>query len=78
MPRLTDAAVKRLPKPAAGNRLTFDDAVAGFAARVTASGHRGFVLNYETREGRQRRYTIGSLGDWTTPTPEQRPAGCGR
>jgi integrase len=65
MPRLTDAAVKRLPKPAAGNRLTFDDAVAGFAARVTASGHRGFVLNYETREGRQRRYTIGSLGDWT-------------
>src|SRR4029077_2293843 len=49
----------------AGNRLTFDDAVAGFAARVTASGHRGFVLNYETREGRQRRYTIDSLGDWT-------------
>ena len=65
MPRLTDAVVKRLPSPPAGNRLTFDSEVAGFAARVTAGGHRGFVLNYETKDRRQRRYTIGSLGDWT-------------
>jgi integrase len=65
MPRLTDALVKRLPAPAKGNRLTFDDGVSGFAARITAAGHRGFVLNYE-KDGRQRRYTIGSLGDWTT------------
>jgi integrase len=36
----------------------------GFAARITANGHRGFVLNYE-RGGRQRRYTIGTFGDWT-------------
>jgi integrase len=64
MPRLTDALVKRLPAPAKGNRLTFDDGVSGFAARVTAGGHRGFVLNYEIN-GRQRRYTIGTLGDWT-------------
>jgi integrase len=64
MPRLTDTVVKRLPLPAAGNRLHFDDTVPGFAARVTANGHRGFVLNYE-RGGRQRRYTIGTFGDWT-------------
>jgi hypothetical protein len=64
MPRLTDSLVKKLPLPARGNRLTFDDQVAGFAARVTAASHRGFILNYEIR-GRQRRYTIGSLGDWT-------------
>jgi integrase len=64
MPRLTDAVVKRLPKPVSGNRLTFDDTVPGFAARITANGHRGFVLNYE-RGGRQRRYTIGTFGDWT-------------
>ena len=62
---LTDALVKRLPKPDRGNRLTFDDAVSGFAARITSAGHRGFVLNYELAS-RQRRYTIGALGDWTT------------
>jgi hypothetical protein len=64
MPRLTDAVLKRLPLPATGNRLHFDDTVPGFAARITANGHRGFVLNYE-RGGRQRRYTIGTFGDWT-------------
>ena len=62
---LTDAVVKRLPLPASGNKLTFDAAVAGFAARVTAAGARSFVLNYETKAGRQRRITIGALGDWT-------------
>jgi Arm DNA-binding domain/Phage integrase family len=71
MPHLTDALVKRLPKPDRGNRLFFDDQVPGFAARITAAGYRSFVLNYEVNS-RQRRYTIGALGDWTTAAARAR------
>jgi integrase len=63
--RLTDTGVKRLPAPARGNVITWDTAVTGLGARVTAAGHRAFVLAYRTRAGRQRRYTIGSFPDWS-------------
>jgi integrase len=63
---LADALIKRLPVPAKGNRITYDDAVAGFGARVTANGHRGFILNYRTKAGRERRITIGEFPNWTT------------
>jgi integrase len=63
--RLTDAAVKRLPVPATGNKITYDPALPGFGVRVTAAGHRAFVLTYWNRAGRQRRYTIGSFPDWS-------------
>jgi integrase len=63
--RLTDAAVKRLPAPAKGNRITYDPALPGFGVRVTAAGHRAFVLTYYNRTGRQRRYTIGAFPDWS-------------
>ena len=61
--RLTDAGVKRLPVPAQGNRITYDPSTPGFGCRVTAGGHRAFVLTYYNRAGRQRRYTIGSFPD---------------
>ena len=41
--RLTDRIVKRLPAPARGNKVTYDDAVKGFGVRVTAAGARAFV-----------------------------------
>ena len=63
--RLTDASVKRLPLPAQGNRITYDPSTPGFGCRVTAAGHRAFVLTYYNRAGRQRRYTIGSFPDWS-------------
>jgi integrase len=63
---LTDGVVKSLPPPEAGNRITYDDDVKGFGIRVTAAGARAFVLNYRTRSGRERRYTIGSYPDWKT------------
>lgn len=63
---LTDALVKALPSPAAGNRITYDDAVKGFGVRVTAAGARSYVLNYRTRAGRERRFTIGAWPDWKT------------
>jgi integrase len=63
--RLTDAGIKRLPLPAQGNRITYDPATPGFGCRVTAAGHRAFILTYYNRAGRQRRYTIGSFPDWS-------------
>jgi integrase len=63
--RLTDAVVKRLPAPEQGNRIFYDQAMPGFGARVTAAGHRAFILTYYNRAGRQRRYTIGSFPDWS-------------
>jgi integrase len=69
---LTDAIVKRLEPPAAGNRITKDDAVKGFGCRVTVNGNRSFTLDYTTREGRQRRITIGDAGNWTTVAARNR------
>ncbi len=62
--RLTDTAVKALPAPDSGNRITYDDEIKGFGVRVTSAGARAFVLNYRTG-GRERRITIGAFPDWT-------------
>jgi integrase len=62
---LTDAVIRRLPTPAEGNKVHYDDEVPGFGARVTSAGTRSFVLNYLTKGGRERRITIGSCADWT-------------
>jgi integrase len=65
--KLTDGIVKALPAPTdRGQEITWDSAVAGFGLRVTAAGARAFILNYRTRLGRGRRYTIGSFPDWKT------------
>ena len=65
--RLTDALVKRLPLPAAGNVITWDSDCSGFGCRVTAGGARSYVFNYRVRgSGQQRRITIGAAGNWTT------------
>lgn len=66
--KLSEAAIKALPVPEAGNEVTYfagdklqgKIAPAGFGVRVTAGGSRAFVLNYRVA-GRERRYTIG---DW--------------
>jgi integrase len=63
--RLTDAEIKRLPVPAIGKIITWDAQVIGLGVRVTAAGHRSFVLDYRTRSGRRRRFTIGSFPDWS-------------
>jgi integrase len=64
--KLTDIAVRRLPVPAAGYEIAWDGQVAGFGARVTAGGARSFILNYRTRIGRMRRFTIGTFPNWST------------
>jgi integrase len=64
--KLTDAVIRALPPPAKGERIFYDEAVKGFGCRVTAAGARSFILNYRTRLGRERRFTIGRFGDWKT------------
>jgi integrase len=63
--RLTDRMIAKLPLPGTGNRIHFDSEIGGFGVRITAAGARAFVLCYRNRAGRQRRYTIGSLPEWT-------------
>jgi integrase len=65
--KLTDNLLRRLPTPARGNKITYDDAVKGFGVRITAAGGRAFILNYRRKlDGRERRVTIGSFPDWGT------------
>jgi integrase len=72
--KLTDTIVKNLAVPDAGNRIAYDEAVKGFGVRVTAAGARAFVLNYRTRSGRERRYTIGAYPDWKTAAAREEAA----
>ena len=70
--KISEETVKRLPIPAAGNRVTYfanamiqgAKAPRGFGVRVTAAGVRAFVLNYRHR-GREHRFTIGAWPDWS-------------
>jgi site-specific recombinase XerD len=59
-----------LPVSRRGNRITYDGdekgCVKGFGIRVTKGGACSFVLNYRTRAGRERRYTIGQFPNWST------------
>jgi len=64
--KLTDNIVRVLPSPTKGNKVHYDSIVKGFGCRVTAAGARAFVLNYRTRVGRERRYTIGTFPEWRT------------
>jgi integrase len=57
--------VKKLSAPEKGNKIYYDSEETGFGARVTAAGARAFILNYRTRSGRERRFTIGSFPAWT-------------
>src|SRR5579875_3524377 len=71
---LTDRIVEALPRPAAGNQITYDGgekAVRGFGVRVTSAGGRAFVLNYRA-SGRERRITIGSYPDWSVKAARER------
>ncbi|MDR3752852.1 MAG: site-specific integrase [Terracidiphilus sp.] len=65
--RITQTFATRVKSPAAGNRIHYDSEIAGFGLRVTEKGAKSFILNYVIH-GRERRYTIGSLGEYTAET----------
>src|SRR5262245_2291362 len=68
--RLTDAIVRKLPAPTAGQKLHFDVRnaggayVPGFGVRITAGGARVFILNYRSKAGRSGRLKLGAFGCW--------------
>ncbi len=61
MPIITDKLIRSLSLPAKANRVYWDDEITGLGIRITASGHKAFVLRY-TINGLERRYTIGEFG----------------
>jgi integrase len=73
--RLTDKLLRGLVPPERGNRITYDDLVPGFGARVTAAGAVSFVFNYRRKaDGRERRATIGRWPAWSVAAARQRAA----
>jgi integrase len=62
--KLDNRNAKKIPTPKDGNAIYWDTEVRGFGLRITPNGVRAFILNYRTRSGRMRRYTIGQMPEW--------------
>ena len=60
--RLTETSIKALAPRSARYDIP-DTEIKGLALRVTSAGVKSWSLRYRTREGHQRRYTIGT---WPT------------
>lgn len=61
MPRnLSPQFIRAMEPPASGNRVEWDTQERGLGVRITAGGHRAFVLRYVV-QGRERRMTIGDF-----------------
>ena len=73
MPKLTkriiDAATCREVKTADGvefiDTVLRDDEIKGFLCKITPSGRKVYMLNYRTKDGRERRPVIGKHGEIT-------------
>ncbi len=62
--QLSDKAVKALPAPPSGNRISYDAEVRGLGVRVTSAGARAWIFGYRAG-GIERRLTIGDASAWT-------------
>lgn len=79
MPRLSDPLIRRLDPPTQRQQqIVYDDLVPGFGIRLTSNGAAAFVLNYTTRSGRERRFTIGQFGVWSTTAAREHAKGLRR
>ncbi|SFL22918.1 protein of unknown function [Pseudovibrio ascidiaceicola] len=58
--RTVDAA-----EPKAKKYFVWDGKLSGFGLQVMPSGHKSFVVQYRTLEGRSRRMTLGKYGGLT-------------
>lgn len=68
--KLADRMLQNLPAPTAGSKktnatITYDSEVSGLGVRTTIAGAQSFILEYRTRTGRKRRYTIGRATEWS-------------
>ena len=62
--KLTDRTIANYRCRRLGTSVADSD-TKGLGVRVTAAGAKAFVLCYRNQSGRQRRLTIGAVGDWT-------------
>jgi integrase len=62
VPKLTKRFVEALEPATDGDVVAWDSELPGFGVRVWPSGKRTYILKYRTREGRQRKVTIGQHG----------------
>lgn len=62
---VSDREISTLSVPDKGHKIYYGITdIAGLGLRVTAAGSRTFILNYRTRGGVERRYTIGDAKVW--------------
>lgn len=59
--RLNKTTVERIPPPAKGFTLTWDESVSGFGVRTTAKGIKSYIVQARVN-GRTRRVTLGRHG----------------
>lgn len=57
--KLTKSAVDKIAPPSVGKIIVWDADQAGFGVVVTAQGVKSWIINYRTRDGRQRRLVLG-------------------
>jgi integrase len=68
--RITHQLIQKLEPPIKGNRITWDNEVIGFGARITAAGAISFVLRY-VLQGREHVMTIGRHPDLSPAAARQ-------
>src|SRR5512145_871754 len=57
--KLTKSAIDKIAVPASGKIIVWDADQAGFGVVVTAQDVKSWIINYRTRDGRQRRLVLG-------------------
>lgn len=57
--KLTKTTIDKIVPPSAGKIIVWDADQAGFGVAVTAQGVKSWIINYRTRDGRQRRLVLG-------------------
>src|ERR1700686_69179 len=63
--KLTKRLIEETPAASGANVFIWDTEADRLALRITPSGHRSFIFQY-TRNGRDRRMTLGQYGKQLT------------
>jgi len=52
-------------QPGDDDKIIWDSIISGFGMKIAPTGRKTFILKYTTKDGRQRKPTIGKFGDIT-------------